>query len=109
MRLLIVDDEKLIRDVIKTYAETENYETVEAENGLEALEIEKNQNNIKRVECETKYYNDMYYKYEKGAVSYLDTLKYKENLLSLKKEEIQSKTDVIIASLSLYKSVGGQL
>ena len=39
MRLLIVDDEKLIRDVIKTYAETENYETVEAENGLEALEI----------------------------------------------------------------------
>ena len=43
MRLLIVDDEKLIRDVIKTYAETENYETVEAENGLEALEIIKNQ------------------------------------------------------------------
>lgn len=69
----------------------------------------KNQNNIKRVECETKYYNDMYYKYEKGAVSYLDTLRYKENLLSLKKEGIQSKTDVIIASLSLYKSVGGQL
>ena len=34
MRLLIVDDEKLIRDVIKTYAETENYETVEAENGF---------------------------------------------------------------------------
>ncbi len=43
MRLLIVDDEKLIRDVIKTYAETENYETVEAENGLEALEIVQNQ------------------------------------------------------------------
>ena len=43
MRLLIVDDEKLIRDVIKTYAETENYETVEAENGLDALEIIKNQ------------------------------------------------------------------
>ncbi len=50
-----------------------------------------------------------YIKYEKGAVSYLDTLKYKENLLSLKKEEIISKTDVFIASLSLYKSVGGQL
>ncbi len=69
----------------------------------------KNQNDIKRVECETKYYNDMYYKYEKGAVSYLDTLKYKENLLSLQKEEIKSKADAIIASLSLYKSVGGQL
>ena len=69
----------------------------------------KNQNDIKRVECETKYYNDMYYKYEKGAVSYLDTLKYKENLLSLQEEEIKSKADAIIASLSLYKSVGGQL
>ena len=43
MRLLIVDDEKLIRDVIKTYAETENYETVEAENGLEALDIIQNE------------------------------------------------------------------
>ena len=42
MRLLIVDDEKLIRDVIKTYVETENFETVEAENGLEAIEIVKN-------------------------------------------------------------------
>lgn len=72
-------------------------------------ETAKNQNNIKRVECETKYYNDIYYKYEKGAVSYLDTLKYKENLLSLRKEEIQSKTSLIIAALSLYKSVGGQL
>lgn len=39
MKLLIVDDEKLIRDVIKTYAELENYETVEAEDGSEALDI----------------------------------------------------------------------
>lgn len=41
MKLLIVDDEKLIRDVIKTYAEIENYETLEAEDGLQALEIVK--------------------------------------------------------------------
>lgn len=41
MKLLIVDDEKLIRDVIKTYAEIENYETLEAEDGYQALEIVK--------------------------------------------------------------------
>ncbi len=41
MKLLIVDDEKLIRDVIKTYAEIENYETLEAEDGFQALEIVK--------------------------------------------------------------------
>lgn len=69
----------------------------------------KNQNDKKRVGCETAYYNDICYKYKKGAVSYLDTLRNRENLLSLQKEEIQSRTDAIIASLSLYKSVGGQL
>lgn len=51
----------------------------------------------------------MNYKYEKGAISYLDTLKYKENFLVLQKEEIQSKTDVLVALLGLYKSVGGKL
>ncbi len=44
MKILIVDDEKLIRDVIKTYAEEENYECLEAENGLEALNIINKQN-----------------------------------------------------------------
>lgn len=69
----------------------------------------KYNNDIKRVGCETKYYNDMSYKYEKGAISYLDTLKYKENLLTLEKEKTQSKTEVLVASLGLYKSVGGKL
>ena len=39
MKILIVDDEKLIRDVIKEYATIENYEIYEAENGIEALRI----------------------------------------------------------------------
>ena len=38
MKLLIIDDEKPIRDVIKEYAENEKYEVEEAENGIEALE-----------------------------------------------------------------------
>lgn len=43
MNLLIVDDEKLIREVIKEYALLENYNIYEAENGIEALkQIEKN-------------------------------------------------------------------
>ncbi len=39
MKLLVVDDEKLIREVIRTYAENEGYEIVEAENGVDALKI----------------------------------------------------------------------
>lgn len=46
MKVLVVDDEKLIRDVIKEYASTENYEVVEAENGLDAIEKVKENKDI---------------------------------------------------------------
>lgn len=39
MKLLIVDDEVLIRDVIKEYCLNENYDVCEASNGLDALKI----------------------------------------------------------------------
>ena len=38
MRVLVVDDEKLIRDVIKEYLLLENFEVEEASNGLEAVD-----------------------------------------------------------------------
>lgn len=38
MKILIVDDEPGIREVIKEYSLLENYEVEEAENGLEAIE-----------------------------------------------------------------------
>ncbi len=44
MKLLIVDDEKLIREVIKEYALNEKYEVYEAEDGIEALKIVDNEN-----------------------------------------------------------------
>ena len=42
MKILIVDDEKLIREVIKEYCENENYEIDEASNGEEALNLIQN-------------------------------------------------------------------
>ena len=44
MKVLIVDDEKLIRDVIKEYCLMENYKVDEAENGYEAIEKCNNNN-----------------------------------------------------------------
>ena len=38
-RILIVDDELRVRDLIKKYAKFEGYEVSEASNGLKALEI----------------------------------------------------------------------
>lgn len=44
MKILIVDDEVLIRKVIKEYCILENYEVVEAENGIDAIEKIKHDN-----------------------------------------------------------------
>lgn len=41
-KILIVDDEINIRRVVREYAEFEGYEIVEASNGMEALELVKN-------------------------------------------------------------------
>ena len=38
MKILIVDDEQLIREVIKEYAINENWQVEEAETGLEAIQ-----------------------------------------------------------------------
>lgn len=43
MKILVVDDEQLIRGVIKEYLYLEEYEVLEAENGKEAIEIFKNE------------------------------------------------------------------
>ena len=43
MKLLVVDDEKLIRDVIREYAESESFKVLEACDGENAISvIEKN-------------------------------------------------------------------
>lgn len=39
MKILVVDDEKLIRDVIREYLINENYEVIEAKDGVEALNL----------------------------------------------------------------------
>ena len=42
MKILIVDDEPLIRNVIKEYCVLENFEVEEADNGIDAIEKIKN-------------------------------------------------------------------
>jgi len=46
MKILIVDDEELIRNVIKEYLENEGYAYIEAKNGEEAINYIKFNNNI---------------------------------------------------------------
>ena len=42
MKILVVDDEELIRNVIKEYLINDSYEVDEADNGLQAIEMAKN-------------------------------------------------------------------
>lgn len=44
MTVLVVDDEELIRNVIREYLENDNYEVLEAQDGVEALKIVKERN-----------------------------------------------------------------
>lgn len=46
MKVLIVDDEELIRNVIKEYCLIDNYKVIEASNGLEAIDKVKENNDI---------------------------------------------------------------
>jgi len=46
MKILVVDDEELIRKVIKEYAESESYTVIEASNGEEAIKIVENNSSI---------------------------------------------------------------
>ena len=44
MKILIIDDEEKIRQVIKEYCEAEDYECFEADNGITALDLLKKNN-----------------------------------------------------------------
>ena len=46
MKVLVVDDEELIQDIIKEYCENENYNVLCASNGLEAIDKVKEHNDI---------------------------------------------------------------
>ncbi len=46
MKILVVDDEELIRNVIKTYCLNEGYKVIEAENGIKAIDAVSENNNI---------------------------------------------------------------
>ncbi|OGH94215.1 MAG: hypothetical protein A2039_03505 [Candidatus Melainabacteria bacterium GWA2_34_9] len=97
--------------VLQQYQKTILTSFQEVNDSLAMLKFDsqKNLNNLNRIDHEKDNLYSINIKYEHGAISYLDTLQYKERVLTLEKEQAQSKTDCFIDSLSLYKAVGGSL
>jgi NodT family efflux transporter outer membrane factor (OMF) lipoprotein len=98
-------------EMIENYQKTILQAFQEVNDSLVSLKTDnqKNTDNLSRINFEQKNLDSINAKYEEGTMSYLDTLQYKERLISLKKEQIQSKTECLIDSLSLYKATGGKL
>lgn len=63
---------------------------------------------LNRLRLENKKYNLMTRKNEIGATSNLEVLYNKEQLLLTQKDEVSNKINLLIATIGLYKAVGGQ-
>ena len=99
------------QEMLENYQKTILTSFQEVNDSLASLKYDsqKNDDNINRIDLEKQNLDAISNKYAYGAISYLDLLQYKERIFSLQKEQIQSKTDCLVDSLSLYKAVGGKL
>jgi len=97
--------------MLESYQKTILQSFQEVNDSLASLKFDtkKNNDNISRVKLENNNMELINEKYQNGLLAYIDTLEYKARVLSLEKEQIQSKTDCFIDSLSLYKATGGKL
>lgn len=95
----------------------ENYQKIilksfqEVNDSLASLKFDsqKNNDNIERINLEKDNLEAIQNRYSLGSISLLELLQYKERIYSLEKDQIQSKTDCLVDSLSLYKAVSGKL
>ena len=72
-------------------------------------DLKINEDNISRLQLESENLNLANAKYRNGLASKLDTIQPCINVLVLQLDQTQSKTDYLIDSINLYKSLGGQI
>lgn len=94
---------------LATYEKTVVTAFNEADNaiGQKYLAKEQANANAKRAEAMEKAFKSAKLKYELGAISYMDMLTVQQNWLSAKSQAITAKQNELIASINLYKALGG--
>lgn len=72
-------------------------------------DCKKNYDYLNELKLDQKNLSLVNTNYQQGLVSYLDTVPTRRTLIQTQQQQIQSKTNCLIDTLSLYKALGGQL
>lgn len=98
-------------EMLQNYQKTILESFQEVNDSMISLKYDTKQNNdyINKVSLEKAHMGLIADQYEQGLVSHLDTLEYRERVLTLEKDQTQSKIACLVDTLSLYKSLGGKL
>ncbi len=96
--------------MLQSYQQTILTSLQEVNDSLYSLknDLEIYKDDIDRLSFESANLNLVNIRYEKGLVSYKDTIQPQKNLILLEQDLIQSKTGYLIDSLNLYKALGGK-
>lgn len=73
------------------------------------FDTKTDKDNEKKLNLEKKNYYMNTLKYKEGIMSYLDLIKFQENLLSVQSEKDMSKSQKLIDYITLYKAMGSKL
>lgn len=96
---------------LQNYYKTNLVAIQEVNDALSSLKLddEKYRKNVRSYEMQKADYKYMQTRFDQGIISNLDLIQQRENLLSINKLVIVSKTDCYIDQISLYKAVGGKM
>lgn len=97
--------------ILQSYQKTNLVAIQEINDALSNLKLddEKYNQNIKKLKLEEKDFGYNEKKFNQGAISYLDLIQRKENLLNMNKVVTSSYTDRLIDYISLYKATGSKV
>ena len=73
------------------------------------LNWDKLEQTLKQQDLEEKEYNYNEMKFQEGAISRLDLIQYKENLLGINQLVAQEKVDYLVDYIGLYKACGAKI
>ena len=73
------------------------------------FDTKKDSENNRKYSLEEKNFKLVNERYKEGITSYLQLMQYRENLLTLEKDIVESKIQKYIDYITLYKAVGGEL